>query len=403
MKTLMESACRFYVRHLTAEHRAFLMERYGFQPWYVDGSRIGYAPESGSALLVHLMGAGYSQEEILSSGLVARWETGNRSGVGDHFRGRIVFPYLSEEREPLYFIGRATAATPGESPAKYKKQIVVTGGVSEPIFGTWSIMSGEPLIITEGIADALSVIQAAMPCISPVTTSFKRQRIEEAAEYCKAASSVYIINDNEASGAGLDGAVRTALALQTHGISRVYIGTIPRSEGVEKIDLNDYLRNGGDLDDLVAAATPADQHPAVLEERKKEWSAGIARLRSAVVRQRWEAQEAKKKTKGKANGADDIEDLKARMPSLSAYTGIPPGKRGAHPVYGSTHGDNFLVSQDGETWASFHGGNDQGKSGNLFKIIALEQGFLADERQPLRGEAFKRTISYCRDRWGQKR
>jgi hypothetical protein len=68
-------------------------------------------------------------------------------------------------------------------------------------------------------------------------------------------------------------------------------------------------------------------------------------------------------------------------------------------VYGSIHGDNFLISEDGETWVSFHGGAEPGKSGNLFKLIALEQGYLTDEREPLRGEAFTRTIEYCRERW----
>lgn len=401
MIALMESACRFYERSLAVEHRAFLLERYGFQPWFVRGSRIGYAPESGAALLMYLMDAGHTQAEIFSSGLVTRWDVDGRSGAGDHFRGRIVFPYLSEERLPLYFIGRATPQTPGEAPAKYKKQVVVDGGATEPIFGAWSIVPGEPVIITEGIADSLSVLQYPMASISPVTTSFKKQRIDEAAEYCRKASAVYLINDNEVSGAGLQGATRTALALQTHGISRIYIGTIPRPEGVGKVDLNDYLRNGGNLDDLLATATPADQHPAVMGERQKEWDAGIARLRSAVVRQRWEAQQAKKKGKEKAPAKGvDIEDLKARMPSLAAYTGISPGKRGPHPVYGSVNGDNFVLSPNGETWTSFHGGNDQGKGGNLFKLIALEQGFLADESQPLRGDAFVRTVAYCRDRWG---
>ena len=174
----------------------------------------------------------------------------------------------------------------------------------------------------------------------------------------------------------------------------MYIGTLPRPDGVDKIDLNDYLRDGGDLAPILAGAVPAAEHPAVQEERRQEILAGVAALRSGISRQRYEAS-------GKKNHrTNGIDDLKRRMPSLSAYTGIAPGKRGPHPVYGSTHGDNFAVSRDGETWTSFHGGNEAGKSGNLFKLIALEQGFLTDEDRPLRGEAFKQTIEYCRGRWG---
>ncbi len=399
--SLLDSACRFFERNLTEAHRKFLLERYGFQPWFVERMRIGYAPVNGSSLLVYLMDMGHPPDEIIGSGLVSRWEQESRSGVSDLFRGRYAFPYLDGERKPGYFAARATPETPApkdEKPSKYLKNKGTSTGPQEPIFGTASVTPGEPLVVTEGIADALSVLQAGHPCISTVTTSFKRDRVDVAAASCRLASAVYVVMDSEDSEAGIQGAVRTALALQTHGISRIYIGTIPRPEGVGKVDLNDYLRTGGNLNNLLAAATPADQHPAVLEERKKEWDAGIARLRSAVVRQRWESQQAKKK--GKTNGADDIEDLKTRMPSLTSYAGILPGKRGAHPVYGSTHGDNFLVAPNGETWTSFHGGNDQGKSGNLFKLIALEQGFLSDERQPLRGEAFRQTIEYCRNRWG---
>mgnify|MGYP001094486773 CR=1 FL=1 len=32
MKAIMEEACRFFERHLTGEHLAFLLSRYGFWP-----------------------------------------------------------------------------------------------------------------------------------------------------------------------------------------------------------------------------------------------------------------------------------------------------------------------------------------------------------------------------------
>jgi hypothetical protein len=394
---IMEDACRFYEQHLTDEHRAFLLARYGFRPWFVEKARIGYAPADQDALLLHLMSRGYSGEEIVGSGLVQRWTADGRTGVADHFRGRLVFPYLGKGGKPEYFIARATDETPthgDEVPAKYKKQIVTDAGPREPIFGTWSVVDGEPLIVTEGIADALAALQDCRPCISPVTTAFKQVRIDEAAEYCKRAGAIYVIMDNEESAAGLKGATKTALALLTHGIEKVYIGTLPRPEDVEKVDLNDFLREGGDLAPILTAAVPADDHPAVKEEKRKAILTGVAAFRSSLSRQRWQVSGKKRK-----NG-DDIEDLKRRMPSLSSYTGIAAGKRGPHPVYGSTHGDNFAISADGETWTSFHCGNETGKSGNIFKLIALEQGFLPDEDMPLRGEAFKQTIEYCRERWG---
>jgi len=395
MNALMETACRFYEAHLTDDHRAFLQERYGLIPAFVEAMRIGYAPPDGTALLLHLMDRGHSTDDILRSGLVSRWEKKDRTGITDHLRGRIVFPYLSEQLAPLYMIGRATDETPADrsgSVPKYKKQIVKPDGPQEPIFGAWSVYSGDPLIITEGVTDALAVLQDSRPCISPVTTSFKEEKVAEVVTLCKGVAWVCIVNDNEESGAGTQGAAKTALTLLKNGIAEVYIATLPRPEGVEKIDACDFLRGGGDLEGVLADAIHADVHPAIREERRKETQAAVTAYRAEIARQR--------RIRNGTNNDDKIEELKNRMPSLSAYTGIAPGKRGAHPVYGSTHGDNFAVSEDGETWTSFHGGEEKGKGGNIFKLIALEQGFLTDECRPLRGEAFKQTIRYCRERWG---
>jgi len=62
-----------------------------------------------------------------------------------------------------------------------------------------------------------------------------------------------------------------------------------------------------------------------------------------------------------ARRGESVEDLKAGCRPIE-YTGIPPGGRGSHPVYGSIHGDNFAISEDGETWVSFHGGGRKGKA-----------------------------------------
>ncbi len=402
---LLEDACRFYEQHLTDEHRQHLLTRYGLEPWFIEAMRIGYAPAGGADLLTHLMDRGYTPDQIIGSGLVVRWTSkdGDRSGSSDLLRGRIVFPYLDEARRPAYFIGRQTDESPGRHPAKYIKQRVVDpggNGPREPIFGAWSVRPGDPLIITEGITDALIVLQAGHPCISPVTTAFKREKAPEVAECVRQSGGpIYILNDNEESGAGDDGAARIGYALttqQTDG-ARVYIGRPPRPPGVEKVDLNDHLRNGGDLETVIAAAIPAEDHPAIQAEHKRVIERAAAQLRRIQDRQRYGD---RPQSRRKPAGWIDLDELRSRMPTLSAYTGIAPGERGPHPVYGSTHGDNFAVSENGETWTSFHGGDEPGKSGNILKLVALQQGILTDERDPLRGDEFIQTIEYCQDRWG---
>ena len=45
--------------------------------------------------------------------------------------------------------------------------------LTEPIYGIDSLEDGEDVLITEGIADAITAHEAGYACLSPVTTSFK--------------------------------------------------------------------------------------------------------------------------------------------------------------------------------------------------------------------------------------
>ncbi|MDR9815181.1 MAG: hypothetical protein RJR34_00040 [Candidatus Methanoculleus thermohydrogenotrophicum] len=132
----------------------------------------------------------------------------------------------------------------------------------------------------------------------------------------------------------------------------------------------------------------------MLVEQKRMYARIAADVKQQRDRQRW-IESGKETRRG-----ESIEDLFARMPTPSSYAGIPTGRRGSHQVCGSIREDNFAISEDGETWVSFHGRTEKGKGGDIIKLIALEQGYLTDEREPLRGEAFKQTIECCRERWG---
>ncbi|GAA5262112.1 DNA primase [Methanocalculus sp. MC3] len=390
---ILEDACQYFERYLTEEHRNFLQSRYGFSRETITKYRIGYAPPKVSGLLEYLMSRGYPNEDISTSGLINQIRTETKHSSSDLFQGRLVFPYLLYG-SPLYFIARETDATPSwgdyKSP-KYIKQKVLENGFIEPIFGADTVIPSNTLVITEGITDCIAVHQAGYPAISPVTTRFKEERMPDVIKYCKFASEIIIINDSEESGIGTRGAAKIAMGLITGNSPPTRIGEIPRPDGEEKVDLNDYLRAGGSLASLIESAIPAQDHPSVHELQNKMINRAMTTLRSE-----------RSSTSRIAYSQDDIEALKDAMPSLSAYTGIAPGHRGSHPVYGSIHGDNFAISQDGQTWTSFHGGAEKGRAGDILKLIALEQGFLDDENDKLRGDAFNETVKFCRKKYGVK-
>lgn len=85
------AAAAYYVKQLRSPEaqigRQFLEGR-GFDAAAADHFGVGYAPKGWSHLLDHLRGLGFTQEELLTGGLMSQ---GSR-GVYDRFRGRLVWP-----------------------------------------------------------------------------------------------------------------------------------------------------------------------------------------------------------------------------------------------------------------------------------------------------------------------
>src|SRR5215470_1460239 len=85
-------AAAFYAEQLASSPdavagRKFLADR-GFDRDAADRFGVGFAPRSGEAVLKHLRGKGFTEEELQAGGLAGR---GPR-GLYDRFRGRLVWP-----------------------------------------------------------------------------------------------------------------------------------------------------------------------------------------------------------------------------------------------------------------------------------------------------------------------
>lgn len=85
-------AAQFFAEQLAtspdaASGRQFLTGR-GFDRGIAEHFGIGFAPRSGEALLRHLRGRGFTEEELLASGLAGQGQRGSY----DRFRGRLVWP-----------------------------------------------------------------------------------------------------------------------------------------------------------------------------------------------------------------------------------------------------------------------------------------------------------------------
>jgi len=139
------------------------------------------------------------------------------------------------------------------------------------------------LLITEGIADAMSAKQLGVPVISPVTTKPREQDFERLIDLTKrhVAGRVVVINDNEENESGKKGASATARRLWIAG-QRVGVSVVPKADGVPKYDLNDFIRDrlaAGAEEDAVKVEVEAlmrgalDYPRFLLEEIPKDTSA----------------------------------------------------------------------------------------------------------------------------------
>ncbi len=243
VRQLLTHAARYYHSCLIPEMRAEIGELYGLRDATIDRFLIGY---SDGKLLQHFRSEGIEEEDALSTGLFVSFDNGD---IVDFFRQRIVFPYFDHD-EVFYFIGRETHWTPKgrRENGKYKKlqtntakRPYVSTTVRNGIFNAEVARDAADLLITEGITDALAAIQAGIDCISPVTTKFSKKDAKNLIALTRPGQSIVICNDEEETGAGLDGARRTAGDLHAAGRD-VRIARLPRSEGVEKIDVADFLR-----------------------------------------------------------------------------------------------------------------------------------------------------------------
>ena len=235
LKRLWAEAAQTYHNNLKnkPELYDFIKTKWGLNKETVDKYKIGYANEYKN---LHKL----NQTTLGKSGILKADERGK-----EIFHDRITFPYWKRD-EVVYFAARATR---DDVIPKYMKLMVckekqeyVSPLVQNSFFyGEDSVTGQKECVITEGVTDCLSMLQTGFPCISPVTKEFREKDGPKLIQLCKRLDTVYICNDNDENNAGRDGALKTAALLEKEGIS-VRIVILPRPEGVNKVDIAEYMK-----------------------------------------------------------------------------------------------------------------------------------------------------------------
>ncbi len=276
---LLTTAAHFYHDNLTPEIREGIRNQYGFTDECIDKFNIGWA--TGRGLLEHFLRCdGITKEKAFETGLFFRIKDDQ---YVEFFCNRIVFPYWNKDFV-AYFIGRRVDGITSDADyekAKYKKLLTnsekndyVSKYVANDVFfGEDSVVgSVDRLIVTEGVTDAISALNAGFPCISPVTVRFRDKDITKLVELGSHAKEIFVINDEEDGQVhpttgrviypGLEGALKTARAFFDNGLD-ARILRLPREEGQPKVDLNSFLKDNG-KDALIEAMKTALPYPQFL-------------------------------------------------------------------------------------------------------------------------------------------
>ena len=238
---LLQAASRFFEEQLTrpsgSDARRYLAKR-GLAAETVSRFKLGYAPDSKSALKEHLAKAGFAAAEIAASGVVV---TGDDIPVSyDRFRHRVIFPIADLKGRVIAFGGRAldpnapaTYLNSPETPLFHKGGVLFNAhNARRPAFDKSRV------IVVEGYMDVIALSEAGFPeTVAPMGTALTEDQVRN---LWRIAPEPILCFDGDAAGRrAAFRAVETVLPHLAPGLS-VQFAFLP-----EGIDPDDLIRQQG--------------------------------------------------------------------------------------------------------------------------------------------------------------
>jgi DNA primase len=252
-----QAAAEFYAERLrtpaASPARAFLAER-GFELADAERFGAGYAPAEWEALTRHLRGRGFTDAELLLSGLASQ----GRRGPVDRFRGRLLWPIRDLTGDVIAFGARKL--TVEDDGPKYLNT------PETPLFKKSSVLYGADLakreiahrrqaVIVEGYTDVMACHLAGVPtAVATCGTSFGdghvkvlRRLLMDADQF---RGEVVFTFDGDAAG---QRAVLRAFDLEERFVTQTFVAV--QADGLDPCDLR-CKHGDGAVRDLVARRVP---------------------------------------------------------------------------------------------------------------------------------------------------
>ncbi|MBV6395971.1 MAG: DNA primase [Anaerolineales bacterium] len=282
LRKLLEDAVIFYRGHLlnSREILSYLREKRGLSDATIETFGLGYAPPGYETALKHFTAKGYSEQELIDSGLLTVREgesthvdtyTGTR--VYDRFRNRIMIPIRDEQGRMAGFGARIV--DPNDIPK-------FLNSPETPIFSKGRLLYGldrarkpirtaDQAVIVEGYLDVIALHQAGYEnVVSPMGTALTEDQMRLLKKFTR---RIVLALDPDVAGQkavlrGLD-AARSAMD----------------KEGELGFDARGLLRNESRLQaDLRVASMPDDLDPdEIVARNKEEWKTLIEDAKPIVT------------------------------------------------------------------------------------------------------------------------
>jgi DNA primase len=253
LHSLLQRAATYYSRYLWEAQEAvpardYLLNR-GLSEATLREFRVGYAPSAWDRMLRASRSSGYSEEELLATGLAQR--SRNRPGqVYDRFRERIMFP-ATDARGRVHGFG-ARAMRENQRPKYLNTSDGELYHKREVLFGIdlarATAAKSDRMVLAEGYTDVLALHQAGVHnAVGIMGTSLTEEQVTELAR-----TSHVLELCLDADRAGQEAMLRAARLVRARQLELRVVG-LP--EGADPADL--MLRDGPEaLVERVKASQP---------------------------------------------------------------------------------------------------------------------------------------------------
>lgn len=222
---------------------------------------IGYAPKEEIVLVTYLRGKGYSDEELMQSGLFVQSKDGQ---IFDRFRDRLMFPLCDESGYCVAFSGRRLSQDKTE--AKYMNSPETSIFTKSKLLFNFANAKKAArreghLVLYEGYMDVIAAYKAGVESgIASMGTSLTDDQV-----YMLRRVSRNIIINYDGDDPGINAAERASTMFKQAGNFNLGIVILP-----EKLDPDEYVQKYGPekyRQEIKSAMSPTDFYLLRLEQK----------------------------------------------------------------------------------------------------------------------------------------